>query len=58
MFPFPGSPEYVTTFGEQPDEAAWERAHSFYLQLFSEKGFSDIQAQIPVSLSELECVCS
>ncbi len=58
MFPFPGSPEYVTTFGEQPDEAAWERAHSFYLQLFSEKGFSDVQAQIPASLTELECVCS
>ena len=57
MFPFPGSPEYVTTFGEQPDEAAWERAHSFYLQLFSEKGFSDIQAQLPASLQELECVC-
>ena len=58
MFPFPGSPEYVTTFGEQPDEAAWERAHAFYLQLFSEKGFSDIQAQLPVSLEELECACS
>ncbi|HZC44553.1 MAG TPA: TIGR04295 family B12-binding domain-containing radical SAM protein, partial [Acidobacteriaceae bacterium] len=27
MFPFPGSPEYVTTFGMQPDERAWERAH-------------------------------
>ncbi len=58
MFPFPGSPEYVTTFGEQPDEAAWERAHSFYLQLFAEKGFSDIQAQAPASLRELECACS
>ena len=58
MFPFPGSPEYVTTFGEQPDEAAWERAHSFYLQLFADKGFSDIQAQAPASLRELECACS
>jgi anaerobic magnesium-protoporphyrin IX monomethyl ester cyclase len=54
MFPFPGSPEYVTTFGAQPDEAAWERAHEFYVQLFADKGFSDIQAQRPVSLRELE----
>jgi B12-binding domain/radical SAM domain protein of rhizo-twelve system len=54
MFPFPGSPEYVTTFGEQPDEAAWERAHAFYLQLFADKGFSDIQDQEPLSLQELE----
>ena len=54
MFPFPGSPEYVTTFGAQPDEAAWERAHAFYLQLFAEKGFSDIQEQEPLSLQELE----
>ncbi len=57
MFPFPGSPEYVTTFGSQPDEDAWERAHSFYLQLFAEKGFSDIQTQAPSSLQELECAC-
>ena len=54
MFPFPGSPEYVTTFGAQPDESAWERAHSFYLQLFAEKGYSDIQDQKPLSLQELE----
>ncbi len=54
MFPFPGSPEYVTTFGVQPDEAAWERAHSFYLQLFAGKGYSDIQDQQPLSLQELE----
>ena len=47
MFPFPGSPEYVTTFGAQPDEQAWERAHAFYLQLFADKGFSDIQEQQP-----------
>ena len=56
MFPFPGSPQYVTTFGAQPDETAWERAHSFYLQLFAEKGYSDIQDQHPVTLEELECV--
>ena len=56
MFPFPGSPQYVTTFGAQPDEQAWERAHSFYLQLFADKGYSDIQEQQPRSLQELECV--
>ena len=61
MFPFPGSPQYVTTFGAQPDEQAWERAHSFYLQLFADKGYSDIQEQQPLSLrqlerQELECV--
>ena len=54
MFPFPGSPEYVTTFGAQPDEAAWERAHAFYLQLFADKGYSDLQDQRPLSLAELE----
>ncbi len=56
MFPFPGSPLYVETFGQQPDEQAWERAHAWYLELFAEKGFSDIQHQQPVSLHELECV--
>ena len=56
MFPFPGSPQYVETFGAQPDEAAWERAHSFYLRLFAGKGYSDIQEQNPQSLEELECV--
>lgn len=55
MFPFPGSPEYVETFGAQPDDQAWERAHSFYLGLFSEAGYSDIQDQNPRSLAELEC---
>jgi B12-binding domain/radical SAM domain protein of rhizo-twelve system len=56
MFPFPGSPQYIETFGAQPDDVAWERAHSFYLQLFADKGFSDIQEQNPQSLAELECV--
>ena len=56
MFPFPGSPEYVTTFGAQPDEAAWERAHEHYLKLFADAGYSDIQEQEPRSLRELECV--
>ncbi len=56
MFPFPGSPEYVQVFGAQPDDTAWERAHSFYLQLFADRGFSDIQEQSPLPLHELECV--
>lgn len=56
MFPFPGSPQYVSTFGAQPDEQAWERAHSFYLQIFADKGYSDIQEQQPLTLQELECV--
>ena len=55
MFPFPGSPEYVQTFGTAPDDEAWERAHSFYLKLFADKGYSDIQEQNPLSLAELEC---
>ena len=54
MFPFPGSPQYVETFGAQPDETAWERAHSFYLNIFADKGFSDIQAEHPLTLAELE----
>jgi B12-binding domain/radical SAM domain protein of rhizo-twelve system len=54
MFPFPGSPLYVETFGVAPDESAWERAHAFYLQLFADKGYSDIQEQSPVPLQELE----
>ncbi len=54
MFPFPGSPQYVETFGAQPDETAWERAHAFYLNIFADKGFSDIQAARPLGLSELE----
>ena len=54
MFPFPGSPQYVQTFGAQPDETAWERAHSFYLNIFADKGFSDIQSESPLTLAELE----
>ncbi|HEX6773807.1 MAG TPA: TIGR04295 family B12-binding domain-containing radical SAM protein, partial [Acidobacteriaceae bacterium] len=55
MFPFPGSPEYIHTFGAAPDDQAWERAHSFYLSLFADKGYSDIQDQHPLPLTELEC---
>lgn len=54
MFPFPGSPLYAETFGTPPDESAWERAHAFYLRLFADKGYSDIQDQSPVPLEELE----
>lgn len=54
MFPFPGSPEYVKTFGALPDEIAWERAHDFYLGLFARRGYSDIQEQHPRPLAELE----
>lgn len=54
MFPFPGSPEYVHTFGASPDENAWERAHAFYLRLFADAGYSDIQEQHPLPLPDLE----
>ncbi len=52
MFPFPGSPLYVQTFGAAPDNEAWER---HYLGLFADKGFSDIQEEAPLALEELEC---
>jgi anaerobic magnesium-protoporphyrin IX monomethyl ester cyclase len=55
MFPFPGSPQYTQTFGAPPDDTAWERAHAYYLGLFADKGYSDIQDQHPVPLEELEC---
>ena len=54
MFPFPGSPLYVQTFGAQPDEHAWERAHHYYTSMFGDKGFSDIQEQQPVAIEHLE----
>jgi anaerobic magnesium-protoporphyrin IX monomethyl ester cyclase len=56
MFPFPGSPSYIETFGAQPDDRAWERAHHHYTSLFGDKDFSDIQEQRPVRLEELEAV--
>lgn len=55
MFPFPGSPLYVETFGLPPDDRAWERAHEFYLRAFGQDGYSDIQDQRPKPLVELEC---
>jgi anaerobic magnesium-protoporphyrin IX monomethyl ester cyclase len=54
MFPFPGSPLYVQTFGTQPDDSAWERAHHYYTTTFADKGYSDIQEQKPVPIEELE----
>ncbi|KAA6456973.1 TIGR04295 family B12-binding domain-containing radical SAM protein [Acidobacteria bacterium AB60] len=56
MYPFPGSPLYIETFGARPDEQAWERAHAYYLNLFADRGYSDIQDQRPLPLAELECV--
>ncbi len=56
MFPFPGSPLYVETFGAPPDDRAWERAHRHYLGLFA--SFSDIQDERPAALEELECMSS
>jgi anaerobic magnesium-protoporphyrin IX monomethyl ester cyclase len=54
MFPFPGSPLYVQTFGAAPDDNAWERAHHFYTSMFDDKGYSDIQEQRPIPIEELE----
>ena len=54
MYPFPGSPLYVQTFGAVPDDQAWERAHHYYTTLFNPKGYSDIQEQQPVALEDLE----
>ncbi len=55
MFPFPGSPLYVQTFGAQPDDQAWERAHHYYTEAFRDKGYSDIQEQRPITIEDLEC---
>jgi anaerobic magnesium-protoporphyrin IX monomethyl ester cyclase len=54
MFPFPGSPLYMQTFGAPPDDEAWERAHRYYTSTFAAKGYSDIQEPRPVPLEELE----
>ena len=51
LYPYPGSPDYTKRWG-QPDEHAWERAHDYYLGLYSE--FSDIQEAKPQPLVELE----
>jgi B12-binding domain/radical SAM domain protein of rhizo-twelve system len=54
MFPYPGSPLYTQTFAAAPDEMAWERAHQHYTAMFANKGYSDIQAQTPLAIEELE----
>jgi B12-binding domain/radical SAM domain protein of rhizo-twelve system len=54
MFPFPGSPLYLQTFGEMPDDRAWERAHHYYTSTFAQTGYSDIQEQQPKKLELLE----
>jgi anaerobic magnesium-protoporphyrin IX monomethyl ester cyclase len=51
LYPYPGSPDYTKRWG-QPDDHAWERAHEYYLSLYSE--FSDIQESRPRPLNELE----
>lgn len=51
LFPYPGSPDYRRLWGEA-DDAAWERAHAYYLHQF--RGFSDVQEQRPHRLHELE----
>jgi anaerobic magnesium-protoporphyrin IX monomethyl ester cyclase len=54
MYPFPGSPLYLQTFGAAPDDQAWERAHRYYTTAFDAKGYSDIQEQRPAALEDLE----
>lgn len=54
MFPYPGTPMYTQIFGAI-DDRAWERAHHYYTQMFNDKGYSDIQEQIPASIEDLEC---
>lgn len=54
MFPYPGTPLYHQMFGPI-DDYAWERAHRYYTTTFDENCYSDIQAQTPASLEDLEC---
>lgn len=51
MFPYPGSPDYLHRWGP-PDDAAWERAVTWYLAETAD--FSDIQEAAPRPLHELE----
>jgi B12-binding domain/radical SAM domain protein of rhizo-twelve system len=51
LFPYPGSPDYTRLWGG-PDDRAWERAHEFYLNGYT--NFSDIQEQNPAPLVQLE----
>ncbi len=54
LFPYPSSPDYRRLFGE-PDDLAWERAHTHYLDTYS--AFSDIQEARPLPLPVLEASC-
>jgi len=54
LYPYPSSPDYRKLFG-LPDAQAWERAHAHYLEQFDR--FSDIQADRPAPLAELEALC-
>ena len=51
LFPYPGSPDYTRLWGA-PDDLAWERAHEFYLNGYT--NFSDIQEEHPIPLVQLE----
>jgi anaerobic magnesium-protoporphyrin IX monomethyl ester cyclase len=53
LFPYPGSPDYTRLWG-QPDDFAWERAHEYYMHVYSK--FSDVQDVQPIPLAELESV--
>ncbi len=55
VFPYPGSPLYLQTFGATPDDHAWERAHHHYTAAFRGRGYSDIQEQDPAAIEDLEC---
>ena len=44
LYPYPSSPSYRAMWGE-PDDEAWERAHTHYLEPFH--AFSDIQDERP-----------
>ncbi len=55
LYPYPSTPDYRKLWGE-PDAQAWERAHAHYLDQFDR--FSDIQAERPFPLAELEAVCA
>lgn len=51
LFPYPGSPDYRKLWG-LPDDQAWERAVSYYLDEYGR--FSDIQEELPLPLDALE----
>jgi anaerobic magnesium-protoporphyrin IX monomethyl ester cyclase len=54
LYPYPSSPDYRRLWG-MPDNAAWERAHDYYLSQFDT--FSDIQDERPLALRDLEALC-